>query len=356
MLANSTVNNKMLVLAREYRGISQHDLAKKLSVTQGTLSKYELGILLPSEGFLMSLGKQLNVPLGFFKREGDIFPPNLYYRRTTKASKKILTKAEAEMNIYRLNIQRLLKSIEIEGTVLPIFDIESFGTPEIIARKLRQLWKIPLGPINNLFELIERKSIIIVQCDFDSQEIAGRSMYTDDKHPIIYLNKNMPMDRKRFTLAHELFHLIAHVFTVIDHSRDVEKEANLFAGEFLVPSEDLEKHLFKNITIEHLADLKRYYKVAMQSLLIKITKDKPLSKNQARYLWATFSKLGLRKQEPPELEPPIESPVFLYKMIDLFQNELGYSDEEIDNVLTLKSEEWKEKYLSNNKTKLKLVI
>lgn len=69
------------------------------------------------------------------------------------------------------------------------------------------------------------------------------------KQPKVWVSKNMPTVRKRFTLAHEIGHIIIpwHAGTIVDDIeaprsgesgkyREMEAEANRFAAELLMPS------------------------------------------------------------------------------------------------------------------------
>ena len=69
------------------------------------------------------------------------------------------------------------------------------------------------------------------------------------KRPKVWVSKNMPTVRKRFTLAHEIGHIIIpwHAGTIVDDIemprslergkyREMETEANRFAAELLMPS------------------------------------------------------------------------------------------------------------------------
>ena len=67
-----------------------------------------------------------------------------------------------------------------------------------------------------------------------------------DKKPQILINSSPPMTRKKFTLAHELGHIIIpwHTGTIVSHInpeganleyREMESEANQFAAELLIP-------------------------------------------------------------------------------------------------------------------------
>ena len=126
-MATLNLNPIMLILGRELRGLNQSEFAKKLNITQGALSKIEMGIIPVNNDILKEIGKILDFPIEFFSREGETFPPNLYYRKRVKTSKQLQLRDEALMNLHRLNIQRLLKSIDFEHEKIPVFDVEIEG-------------------------------------------------------------------------------------------------------------------------------------------------------------------------------------------------------------------------------------
>lgn len=112
---------------------------------------------------------------------------------------------------------------------------------------------VPTGPIDNIVSLLEKNGVIVMFLDVDDMEkFDGLTMFTTNQAPVIWINRNIPNDRKRFTLAHELGHLVMHL-----RSENLEKpedqkeiEANEFAGEFLMPeSQCKEDLLILNIKI-----------------------------------------------------------------------------------------------------------
>ena len=72
---------------------------------------------------------------------------------------------------------------------------------------------------------------------------AGASLYDGHEWDIIY-DDSLPLSRKRFTVAHELGHiLLRHMLVAAFHVREIagelpptETEANIFASRFLAPS------------------------------------------------------------------------------------------------------------------------
>ncbi len=340
----------MVVLAREYRGYSQKELADSLGITAGYLSKIELEVVPCTVEIAKNCAAILKLPVDFFTARESILPSMSYYRKRAKTTKSSLLQANAEMNISRFGIERLLRSIELNVHSVPSCDLETYNTAKDVAKFLRELWKVPRGPIRDLYQLIEGQGIIIVECTFTTQEIDGRIMEATDGHQIIFLNKSFPMDRKRFTVAHELGHIIMHHFTNPSLDRDTEKEANDFASEFLIPAEELERTVSGKITMDKLANLKRFYRVSMQAALVKLHKESKVSTSQFRRLWTEFGRLNIKKREPAELDPPKESAILFKRMIELYQDHLTYSDQEMESVLLLLRDEWKEKHFGHSPT------
>ena len=251
-------------------------------------------------------------------------------------------------------LDRLLQSIEVEQN-FTYFDVEANGGPQSVARKLRQYWKIPSGPIENLTEVLENAGIFILHISMPVNQIDGFYYVADGKIPLIVLNKNMPPCRMRFTLAHELGHLIMHKI----NTSDSDKQADQFASEFLAPEDEVQFPSGR-LTVTHLADLKMYWRVSMQMLLYKAKEVGIITSRQSSYLWSQFMKLGYRLREPIELDPPFEKPFLINELFRMHLEELEYSLEDLANLFVVNHhdfQEWWESHLpkTSKQTPLKLV-
>ena len=78
---------------------------------------------------------------------------------------------------------------------------------------------------------IERAGIFVFHADLELIDVDGLTLRLPGLPPIIVLNRHLLGDRLRFTLAHELGHLVMHSVP----SPNMEKEANEFASELLMP-------------------------------------------------------------------------------------------------------------------------
>src|SRR5437588_10942690 len=111
----------------------------------------------------------------------------------------------------------------------------------------------------------------------------------------------MPPDPERYSLAHELGHLVGHS---APHPT-MEEEANRFASEFLMPAADIRASLH-DITIPRLAALKRYWKVSMAALLRRAYELGTINERRYRFMNIQLSKAGYKMREPIETDPPTE--------------------------------------------------
>jgi Zn-dependent peptidase ImmA (M78 family)/DNA-binding XRE family transcriptional regulator len=324
-----TVNSEMIKLARESRGFSQSELCEELGIAQGTISKIENKLIECSEELLNKLSAFLNYPISFFWRTEPIFPSSiLYYRRKITIGKKLLSKSEARMNIIRMGVEKLLEQIEIPDNTLPKWDVEKMGSPDLAAKFLRDLWRLPKGRVENVTKILEKNGIVVFHFDFETDKLDGLSFFTEKAQPIIFVNMRLPGDRLRLTIAHELGHLMMHIGQPITLDRDVETEAFQFGSEFLVPFDELRLE-FTMMDLKWLANQKRYWMVSMSSLIYKGKEKKMITDNQAKYLFSQMSALGYRKSEPAELGVEREKPSLINSIIELYKSDLGYSTEEI---------------------------
>ena len=344
----------MIILAREARGYTQNELAELLGIAQGTLSKIEKGIQFPSDEFIDSITEKLSYPKTFFEQEDKIYNPDLiYYRKRIRVGKKQIIKVEATMNIIRMNIERLLKSVDVPENNLINWNIEENGSPEEAAIFLRQKWNVPKGRIDNLTKLIEDNGIIVVEIDLGAEKMDGISMFTTANQPIIFINYSIPGDRQRLTLAHELGHLLLHLGKIINIERDEEKEAMRFAGEFLIPRKEFTNR-FETVDLKMLANQKSYWLVSMAAILVKCKEMGMITDNQYKYIWQQMAMLGYKKREPFELTVPKEKPKLVQEILEIHQKNLGYSKNEISSMLNIAESDMENLYYQDN-SKLRII-
>ena len=341
--AQQAVNPFMVQVGRESRGLSQKELADIMRVTQGRISKIESGLLPIPEDLLDALSVALDYPPNFFLQEGSIMGigiAEVFHRKRADVPKKLLDKIHAQMEIRRRHVDRLLRSTEFPVRV-PRLDLDEYGgSPEEIARLVRATWHLPRGPIANLTETLEQAGVVVVLFDFETSRVDAISRWVPGLPPLLFVNQLAPTDRRRFSLAHELGHLVMHALP----TPEIEPQANRFAAEFLMPERDIRPDL-RDVTLAKVARLKPHWKVAMQALLKRAEDLGTITVTRARSLWSQMTQLGYRTREPSEYDLPAEEPRLLRELIQMHIHDLGYSADELRELLALNEVELWASYL-----------
>jgi len=350
---NNKINPKALEVARELRGYAAKEVCEGLGLLKSQYSKIENGGSGVNDHLLNKFCTFFNLPKEFFYRDIDLYHPNLHYRKKAAVTARILGMAEASMNVYRADIEIMLKAGALENVNLPVKRYADL-TPQEAAHQLRIDWQIPKGPIKDLTKVIEDNGVIVVPIDFYTEEIDGRSMTTSRGQNIIFINKNLPGDRYRFTLAHELAHLLLHIYRLVDTEVDTEDEANKFASCFLVPPAELKAQVIgQKINFDTLLALKRYWKVSIAALASACQSAAIITKEQFKSLQTMISAKRIRYIEPEPFER--ETPTLLTQIVTEYIKEISKSMEGLAHQFSLNMDDFETRYFPQSEKRLKIV-
>ncbi|HHW14104.1 MAG TPA: helix-turn-helix domain-containing protein [Firmicutes bacterium] len=298
-----------LKLARQAVGLSLRDLAEKVQLSAQALSKYERGLDVPSSGVLLRLARALGVKTEYF------FRPDLQLEITPVFRKRSTLGKRQEAAIVSRIREWLERYLELEG-LFPPEQAACFALPdgldnhvttmegvERLAEQLRGAWGLGLDPIENFMEMLEDRGIkvgLVDGCpDFDA------CTFWAGECPILVVRSDMPGDRQRFNLAHELGHLVL----VLDGILNAEVAAHRFAGAFLVPASAARRELGEHrrrITVSELHLLKHKYGLSMQGWIYRAKDLQIISESTAVCLFREFRTQGWHVKEPGSQVPPEE--------------------------------------------------
>ena len=193
---------------------------------------------------------------------------------------------------------------------------------------------------------------MIIRHNFGTPLIDGFCQHANDKVPaLIFINSQQPKDRFRFSLAHEIAHLVMHQTPYPQQ----EAEANQFAAAFLMPASEI-AHDFDLVSIRRLQELKSYWGVSMQALVYRAWQLGKMDDRQYKYFQIEMSKRGWRKSEPLEPTHLREEPTTLRDMVRAHINDLGYSLEELGDLFGLEKRDLLTLYpIEQDRPKLRLV-
>ncbi len=145
--------------------------------------------------------------------------------------------------------------------------IKEVGRAEKMAEIVRSEWGLGINPISNVIEMLEEHGVKVIEVEA-SDKFDGLSTYVDDEIPIVVINENFPVERKRFTALHELGHLLMNL--KFDSDKQVEKACHRFAGALLFPESEVRKILGdkrKNIALGELVAIKEEYGISAQAAM-----------------------------------------------------------------------------------------
>ncbi len=109
-----------------------------------------------------------------------------------------------------------------------------------MARLERQRLKLGFGPIKDMADLVAGQGIWAAAFPLPA-EVSGLFVWNQECGPTILVNCDNAKGRRRFSYAHEYAHALADrhrspTASTQDNSKDlIERRANVFASEFLVP-------------------------------------------------------------------------------------------------------------------------
>lgn len=308
-----TINGDRLRLAREIRALNQTELASLIDVQQATVARLETGERQTSPDVLEKIESALGFSRQFLAR-GSIphFPlGSLLFR----ARASMTAKQEAQARRYAQLAFELVLDFSKHVKELPLKVPQIADTdPETASRITRaSLGLAPDLPIDNLTNAIERAGVIVFSVPVELPKRFAFSGWAGDGsgRPLIAICGNPPGDRLRFSVAHELGHLVMHR-AFRGRVSEVEQSADAFAAELLMPAESLSIELTRPVTLSNLSALKARWRVALQALARRAQELRVMNMEQYKYLMKQISARGWRTKEPVFI--PAERPRSLREM------------------------------------------
>lgn len=320
------VNGEMLLLARQRERLTQSALAELAQVSPATVTRVESGLLrdVPVDT-AQRLADATNVTVKFFDRDPTVRHLGFHrlYRLQRKVGARAMESMESDLNARRLHLQQLLKKFDVQPSLpLPERTALEGLSPIQAARELRQMWMVKRGVMGPITPLLEAAGVFVVEVDLPQGAFEGLAVHAFDAFPIIFVRRDQTADRRRFTLAHELGHLVLHS----ERIEDQEPEANAFASEFLFP-EEFARSALSNFTIARALDLKTRYQLSVQFSIMRAFQLDLISADERAKHFKYISMKGWRTEEPHAEAP--ERPQLLPRLLRALIDQLAYTVEEL---------------------------
>ncbi|TYA55694.1 helix-turn-helix domain-containing protein [Formosa maritima] len=265
---------KRLKSARVRASLSQDELVDKMNnvVSKNAISKYEKGNMLPDSQVLIELAKALGVKTDYFFREFNISIEKIEFRKKKLGIKKVNAIKEKVIDIVEryLELEQFLNITSTFKNPIENIKINDKQDIEKAVNHLLAQWQLGYNALPNIIDLLEDKHIKVIEIDAP-QEFDGFSGWADGTFPVIVLNQNYGLERKRFTALHELGHLIMQINPDYEH-KEVEKLCHQFAGAMLMPEKTFSKELGgkrSSISLNELIAIKEEYGISIQAIMAR---------------------------------------------------------------------------------------
>lgn len=302
--------SERLKLARKRAGLSLRDLAHLLDdqVSAQAIGKYERGEMMPSSTVLIALSKALGLPISYFMSPMHAKLEGVEFRQKsgTTATDRARVEAEVLEHVERyLEIEEILglDSASWNNPIPKRYSISDLVECEDLANTVRVRWKLGNDPIPNMTQLLEQHGIKVLLLELPERVDGLTCLVSRPKRkavPCIVVNRQMTLERRRLTLAHEL----GHRFMEVSASAHAEKAANRFAGAFLMPADHLREEIGKQRQVlgyREVVQLKQIYRVSAASMLLRLAQLDIISQAALVHAFQTVAR-EWRKVEPEPLE------------------------------------------------------
>lgn len=273
---------------RIQKGFSQEDLALRANFSKSYIQKFEEGQREVKSSQLVQLAEALDMDISDIISSTNYISTefavkNIEFREAHKIEfgvdyfeKKILNFLYKKHAAYS-RLERILNEQIVFTNPLKNFGvIENNESVEIATKILRKKWKFENTPIYDLITFLEDLGIKIFEV-VEDQDFVGFSCWVKST-PIIVINtRNTDISRRRFTVLHELAHLLLS-FKSDENKDDIEHYCDQFAGAMLLPQEVLFSYVNSiSITLEELKRIKSKYGISVLAILVRMVNVRLIS-------------------------------------------------------------------------------
>lgn len=292
--------------ARKAAGLSLRVLAEKAGVSAMAISKYENNQSVPSSGVLLALAKALGVRTEYFFRQVEVELEDVNHREhealPEKEERKVLADVKEQLERW-MTLEEVLPSPWGTDFTLPSDlpgQLADYDAIEDVAIAMRNHWSLGLGPIPDLIDTLESQGIKVLVTRYDGHKHFNGLSARLKGAPVVVVGQSWTGDRQRFTLAHELGHLVLH--GRLTEELDEEVACNRFAGAFLVPKPKVlatlgEKRTWLEPRELHL--LKHEWGLSMMAWSFRAKELGVINQQTNRQIWSQY----MRSWKDAKLEP-----------------------------------------------------
>jgi Zn-dependent peptidase ImmA (M78 family)/DNA-binding XRE family transcriptional regulator len=329
--------------AREARGLTAEKFADAIGVTRQAVGQYEVGQSVPSAQTMTNIIAVTGQPPAFFTtartRQAERFGMP-FWRGLKRMSRPDRLRIARRLEWAWDVVNYIERFIELPNANLPSveWDFQTGSDDELerIALQLRDHWELGRGPIFHLAAIVEANGIILVKEPVQCDDMDAVSRWQGGRPFILCSADRNSLPRENFDLAHEIAHLLLHhsVEVTPETLNKLERQANYFAGAFLLPRETFSREVVST-SVHYFLKLKERWRVSVAAMIYRCKELAILSKSQVEYLWRQLSARGMRKEEPLDKAFQVERPTVLSTALNMLVEHRVQTRSQIREALNL---------------------
>lgn len=328
-----------LVAARTLLDVTQEQLAAASGVQQAMVSMVEKYRREFTDQLAHQFADAMALPVEFFKVQPRTIPGDTLHFRKRAAARVRDTERARALFVEGFRITEDL--LDDSGYPTPNLPMVSDDSDRLTREQIETLaldTRAALGvdsdsPVTNVLRTLERSGVAVAPMGFPDNALNGHfgmSWSAGRSKPAFVAYIGGSGDRDRFTLAHELGHLVLHSHRL---AADPEAEANAFAGAFLMPADRAVDLIPSDATLNTLARVKAGWGISIAALIMRGKALETLSEARVATLYKQLSSRGWRTNEPVEVVP--ESPRLLFRLMQARFGEQPFTNPAIASELAL---------------------
>ena len=297
------ISGERLRQLRELHRLTQSELAGQVpGLTQPRLSRIEKDLAAPAPDLVEALAAMLGVRSELLRRAPvpDLQGHSPQFRSRTR----LTTSAKAGALQWARLLAEEYDRLRAPVRPLPVRLVPQPGaTPAEAAAYVRGALGFSAGePLPYLVLALERAGVTVLGLPYRVEALDAFCAWRDGQ-PLLAVLAGAPGDRLRFSVAHELGHLLLHAARP---GEAAEREADAFAAELLTPLHALGPVMPAAPTLRSLTMLKTQWGVSVKSLIRRARELGAVDQQRATSLYRQVSARGWNRVEPgyvPEEKP-----------------------------------------------------
>jgi Zn-dependent peptidase ImmA (M78 family)/transcriptional regulator with XRE-family HTH domain len=307
---------------------SMSALARLLSVSASTVTRWEDGSSAPDADALTALSSALHVRREFFLRQVFDSPRPMFHRSLASTLVRDIDYQHAQMHWIQ----------EISAVLQHYVDLPEINIPDVlggasykqlrdddierIALDLRRHWNIGDGPCTDVVALLERVGVVVSAIEMGTSKLDGLCSWSasENRPHILLANDKMSFPRRQMDAAHEMAHTVLHRDVTEDELKKnlkaIESQAFRLASAFLLPSTTY-LHEVPRASLAALLSLKERWRVSVKAQIKRLTDLEIIPEDHSTELYKLYSAKGWNREEPLDREWQITEPRIMADAMNL---------------------------------------